>query len=86
MEDALPCAAAVVDLFALMARCLVVLSCSWGVAQGVQLRTARRSSSRINTWSSPSIFTSVPEYLPNRTRSPAFTSSGWTLPSFRVLP
>ena len=29
--------------------------------------------------SSPSSLTSVPDHLPNRMRSPAFTSSGWTL-------
>src|SRR5262249_30259558 len=31
--------------------------------------------------SSPSSLTSVPDHLPNSTRSPALTSSGWSLPS-----
>src|SRR4029078_8780977 len=30
--------------------------------------------------SSPSILTSVPDHLPNSTRSPGFTSRGWTFP------
>ena len=32
--------------------------------------------------SSPSILTSVPDHLPNRMRSPAFTSSGTSWPGF----
>ena len=48
--------------------------------------TPRMSSSRRMRCSSPSIFTSVPEYLPKRTRSPAFTSSLRTVPSSRTLP
>src|SRR6476620_81700 len=36
--------------------------------------------------SSPSIFTSVPDHLPNRMRSPALTSSGVTLPSSARAP
>ena len=37
------------------------------------------SSSRITRYSVPSIFTVVPEYLPNRIRSPTLTSSGLAL-------
>ena len=37
-------------------------------------------------YSSPSILTSLPEYLPNRIRSPALTSSGIFLPSSVTLP
>src|SRR5579872_4842306 len=35
---------------------------------------------------SPSILISVPEYLPNRMRSPSFSARGNTLPSSLVLP
>src|SRR5690606_17619335 len=48
--------------------------------------TPRMSSSRRMRRSSPSIFTSVPAYLPNSTRSPALTSSFRTLPSSRIFP
>src|SRR6185369_7541632 len=48
--------------------------------------TAMTSSSRMTTSSSPSTFTSVPEYLPNRILSPTFTSSARTLPSSKILP
>src|SRR4029453_17392356 len=41
----------------------------------------RMSLSFIMIRSSPPIFTSVPDHLPNRMRSPALTSSGVTLPS-----
>src|ERR1700751_2614936 len=50
------------------------------------LRMPRTSSSRMMRNSSPSILISVPEYLPNRTRSPDFTSRGKTLPSSLDLP
>ena len=43
--------------------------------------TPRMSSSRRMRCSSPSSLTSVPAYLPKRTRSPSLTSSGRTLPS-----
>src|SRR5882757_1300103 len=46
----------------------------------------RTSSSRMISSSSPSSLISVPEYLPNRMLSPAFTSSGNTLPSSFDLP
>src|SRR5207249_6418033 len=46
-------------------------------------RMARTSSSRMIRYSLSSIFTSEPEYLPNRILSPAFTSSGIFLPSSR---
>ena len=46
--------------------------------------TAKISSSRWIRNSSPSIFTSVPEYLPKRTTSPNCTSPGiWSPPSER---
>src|SRR5690349_19297601 len=48
--------------------------------------TAMTSSSRMTTSSSPSTFTSVPEYLPNRILSPILTSSGRTVPSSKILP
>src|SRR5690606_24594515 len=48
--------------------------------------TAMTSSSRMTSSSSPSTFTSVPPYLPNRILSPTFTSSGRTLPSSWILP
>src|SRR6187549_2672069 len=47
---------------------------------------AMTSSSRMTRSSSPSTFTSVPPYLPNRTLSPTFTSSARTDPSSRILP
>ena len=40
----------------------------------------RMSLSFMISRSSPSILTSVPDHLPNSTRSPAFTSSGMSLP------
>src|ERR1700722_12671768 len=46
----------------------------------------RTSSSRMINSSSPSSLISVPEYLPNKIVSPAFTSSGNTLPSSFDLP
>src|SRR5262245_37807738 len=46
----------------------------------------RTSSSRRMRCSSPSILISDPEYLPNRIRSPAFTSRGMTLPSSLIFP
>src|SRR5205085_1445585 len=46
----------------------------------------RMSLSFMMRRSSPSIFTSVPDHLPNRMRSPAFTSSGVTVPSSALLP
>src|SRR3974377_1103378 len=49
-------------------------------------RMPRTSSSRMMTKSSPSILISVPAYLPNRTRSPAFTSKGKVSPLSLVLP
>ena len=36
--------------------------------------------------SSPSILTSVPDHLPNRMRSPDFTSKGVTVPSSAFAP
>ena len=42
---------------------------------------ARMSSSRIIRYSSPSILTSVPEYLPMRTLSPTLTSKPTRSPS-----
>src|SRR5262249_41876391 len=45
------------------------------------LSTPRTSSSRRITYSVPSIFTSVPLYLPTRMRSPFFTSTATRLPS-----
>src|SRR5690606_37237327 len=48
--------------------------------------TARISSSRMTSSSSPSTFTDWPAYLPNRTLSPAFTSTCSTLPSSVFLP
>src|SRR4030095_1735832 len=48
--------------------------------------TARTSSSRMIRCSWPRCWISVPEYLPNSTRSPARTSSGRSLPSSRTLP
>src|SRR5205809_5643469 len=50
------------------------------------LRMPRTSSSRMINSSSPSSLISVPEYLPNRMLSPAFTSRGNTLPSSFDLP
>src|ERR1035438_8939197 len=44
------------------------------------LTMPRTSSSRMIRNSSPSSLISVPEYLPKRTLSPAFTSRGKTLP------
>src|SRR5579872_1622531 len=46
----------------------------------------RTSSSFIMRKSSPSILISVPEYFPNRMRSPSFTARGNSLPSSLVLP
>src|SRR5262249_24753129 len=46
----------------------------------------RTSSSRMMRCSSPSILTSVPEYLLKSTRSPFLISSGWSLPSSSTLP
>src|SRR5437879_1347391 len=46
----------------------------------------RTSSSFIMRRSSPSILISVPEYLPNRMRSPSFSARGNTLPSSLILP
>src|SRR6185503_1098990 len=48
--------------------------------------TARTSSSRMIRNSSPSSLISCPEYLPNRMRSPDFTSSGMRPPSSFTLP
>src|SRR5215468_3929913 len=48
--------------------------------------TPRMSSSRRIRWSTPSILISLPEYLPNRMRSPFFTLSGRTLPLSSALP
>src|SRR5437867_3817535 len=48
--------------------------------------TPRISSSRRMRCSIPSIFTSVPEYLPNSTRSPFLTSTVRVLPLSRTLP
>src|SRR5262249_46311159 len=42
--------------------------------------TPMRSDSFMMIRSSPSSLISVPDHLPNSTRSPAFTSSGWTFP------
>src|SRR5438309_5746311 len=50
------------------------------------LRMPRTSSSRMMMNSSPSSLISVPEYLPNRMRSPSFTSRGRILPSSLILP
>src|SRR6204780_4745292 len=47
---------------------------------------AMTSSSRMTTRSSPSTFTSVPLYLPNRILSPTLTSSGRTCPSSKIFP
>src|SRR5208282_5515799 len=49
-------------------------------------RIPKMSSSRMITCSSPSSFTSLPEYLPNRILSLAFTSIGISLPSSPCLP
>src|SRR5439155_1076375 len=49
-------------------------------------RMARTSSSRRMRYSLSSIFTSEPEYFPNRILSPVFTSSGIFLPSSVTLP
>ena len=49
-------------------------------------RTPSTSSSRMIMYSLPSILMSEPEYLPNRMRSPALTSSGISLPSSSRLP
>src|SRR6266852_4056283 len=49
-------------------------------------RMPRTSSSFMMRYSSPSSLTSLPEYLPKRTRSPALTSSGVFLPSSETLP
>src|SRR6185369_12929026 len=46
----------------------------------------RMSLSFMMIRSSPSIFTSVPDHLPNRILSPAFTSSGVILPSSFFAP
>src|SRR5271167_4329386 len=46
----------------------------------------RMSSSRRISRSSPSCLNSLPEYLPNRILSPAFTSIGISLPSSPYLP
>src|SRR6185503_16605060 len=46
----------------------------------------RMSDSFMMIRSSPSILTSVPDHLPNRILSPAFTSSGVTLPSSARAP
>src|SRR5690606_15612043 len=48
--------------------------------------TAMTSSSRMTRSSSPSTLTSVPEYLPNSTLSPSFSSSLRTSPLSRILP
>src|SRR5882762_7730225 len=48
--------------------------------------TAMTSSSRMTTSSSPSIFTSVPLYLPKRILSPTFKSSGRISPFSKILP
>src|ERR1700722_971893 len=48
--------------------------------------TAMTSSSRITTSSSPSIFTSVPLYLPKRILSPTLRSTGRTSPFSKILP
>src|ERR1700730_10466550 len=45
------------------------------------VRIPSTSSSRMMMKSSPSSLISVPEYLPNRIRSPSFTARGNTLPS-----
>src|SRR5438105_12275 len=50
------------------------------------LRMPSTSSSRMMMKSSPSSLISVPEYLPNRMRSPSLTSSGRTFPSSLILP
>src|SRR5882724_1624691 len=49
-------------------------------------RMARMSSSRRMRYSLSSIFTSEPEYFPNRILSPAFTSRGIFLPFSPTLP
>jgi hypothetical protein len=51
-----------------------------------QPTTPRMSLSFMMIRSSPSIFTSVPDHLPNRILSPALTSSGVTLPSSARAP
>src|SRR4029079_1761894 len=48
--------------------------------------TPRTSSSRRMRCSTPSTLISVPAYLPNRIRSPFFTSSATRVPSSRRLP
>src|SRR5882672_3268458 len=48
--------------------------------------TAITSSSRMTTSSSPSIFTSVPLYLPKRILSPTLRSSGRMSPFSKILP
>src|SRR3954470_22358217 len=57
-----------------------------GAGVAAPVRMPRTSSSRMMMNSSPSILISVPEYLPNRMRSPSFTSRGRTLPSSLDLP
>src|SRR6185312_1758070 len=52
----------------------------------VQATMPMMSSSRMCRRSAPSILNSWPEYLPNRTLSPAFTPIGWSLPLSSVLP
>src|SRR5712664_110285 len=48
--------------------------------------TAMTSSSRMTTSSSPSIFTSVPLYLPKRILSPTLRSTGRISPFSKILP
>src|SRR5690606_22065276 len=59
---------------------------SHGVSAQLFSMTPRMSSSRRMRWSSPSIFTSVPEYLAKRTVSPFLTSRARTSPLSRSLP
>src|SRR5690606_14337720 len=56
------------------------------VREGDQPRTARMSSSFTTRYSVPSSLTSVPEYLPNSTLSPALTFGARTEPLSSALP
>src|SRR5262247_939925 len=62
-----------------------VLLDSW-LALGNQATTPMMSSSRMTRYSVPSIFTVLPEYFPNRMRSPTLTSSASRFPSSFRLP
>ena len=69
------------DARARMLRGIEILTDSVKITLGPKGRNVVLDKAFMIKYSSPSILTSVPDHLPNSTRSPALTSRGWRVPS-----